>query len=199
MRDLEDLLPKVLPSAPGCSEPLIIEHLREAAIKLCERTRCWRDMDTIETTGEEDEILCVPGFANLFELEWARFNDQELEARPFDVDMLFHDEGMPKYITQASPNSVSISPPAKGRLSLSMFLSPAQHADQIPAFIVERFGRALGDGALSTLLMLPDQTFTNPQLGALFGNSFKAVLDRNFAFNVRGQQRGRKRTRPNFF
>lgn len=37
-----DLLPKVLPSVPGCPQPLAVQHIRDAAIRACERTLAWR-------------------------------------------------------------------------------------------------------------------------------------------------------------
>lgn len=37
-----DLLPKVLPSVPGCPQPLAVQHVRDAAIRVCERTLMWR-------------------------------------------------------------------------------------------------------------------------------------------------------------
>lgn len=41
-RAFTDLLPKVLPSVPGCPQPLAIQHIRDAAIRTCERTLAWR-------------------------------------------------------------------------------------------------------------------------------------------------------------
>lgn len=41
-RAFTDLLPKVLPSAPGCPQPLAVQHIRDAAIRVCERTLAWR-------------------------------------------------------------------------------------------------------------------------------------------------------------
>lgn len=37
-----DLLPKVLPSVPGCPQPLAVQHIRDSAIRVCERTLAWR-------------------------------------------------------------------------------------------------------------------------------------------------------------
>lgn len=37
-----DLLPKVLPSVPGCPQPLAVQHIRDAAVRVCERTLAWR-------------------------------------------------------------------------------------------------------------------------------------------------------------
>jgi hypothetical protein len=36
------LLPKVLPNVPGCPQPLALQHIRDAAIRVCERTLAWR-------------------------------------------------------------------------------------------------------------------------------------------------------------
>lgn len=199
MREIEDLLPQVLPYAPGCAEPTAIQHLRDAAERLCMRTRCWRHIDTFKTQGSEHEILCVPSYADLFEIEWARFNDRELEPKTPAGDMLFHDCGDPRYITQVNPTCVSIEPNAVGELTISMFLKPSLTADVLPSFMFSEFARALGDGALSTLLLIPNQPFTNPQMAAVFEGKFQNVLDRNFAYNLRGQQRARKRTNPNYF
>lgn len=41
-RAFTDLLPKVLPSVPGCPQPLAVQHIRDAAIRTCERTLGWR-------------------------------------------------------------------------------------------------------------------------------------------------------------
>jgi len=37
-----DFLPKVLPNVPGCPQPLAVQHIRDAAIRVCERTLAWR-------------------------------------------------------------------------------------------------------------------------------------------------------------
>lgn len=220
MREIEDLLPQVMPYAHGCAEPVAVQHLRDAAIRLCERTRCWRHIDTFNTKhhhGYDDhdcshehnrhhnhysiqnEIMAVPNGASLFEIEWARYDCRMLETKTPVGDMMFHDCGEPRYITQVNPSCIAIEPRGHGgELTVSMFLKPSQDTDQIPSFMIEQFARALADGALSTLLLLQNQPFSNPQMAMLFESKFQAVLDRNFAFNLKGQQRARPRTKPNF-
>ena len=201
MREIDELLPYVMPYAPGCAEPTAVQHLREAVIRFCERTRCWRFIDTFQTTGEHHEILAVPSDAVLFEIEWAKFNERELEAVSPQAATWHNQDGYtePRYITQVNPNCVSLEPHAVGELVISMFLKPAPTALEIPAFMICDFGRALADGALATLLLLPNQPFTNPQLAMVFETKFQQALDRNFALNMRGQQRAAKRTKSNNF
>ena len=203
MREIEDLLPHVMPYAPGCAEPTAIQHLRDAAVRFCERTRCWRHIDRFKTDTHHHQIMAVPSQAVLYEIEWAKFGERhELEARTPDVED-WHREGdeaysYPRYISQVNPTCVSIEPHVVGDLSISMFLKPSPTTDMLPDFLVSHFGRAMGDGALATLLLLPNQPFTNPQMAAIFEGKFQAAMDKNFDFNLRGQQRARKRTRPNF-
>lgn len=198
MRDIEDLFRKVAPYAANCPEPVMVEHIREAAIRLCERTRCWRFTDTFQTTGDETEIVCTPPYASLWEIEEARFDDRKLERSKQHAEMMMADLGAPQYLTQLAHNSVSLQPRGQGSLWISMFLKPSQNADQLPDILVDEFGTAIGHGALSTLLLIPNEPFTNPQQGIYYGQLFQSVLDRNFAYNVRGQQRAPVRTRANF-
>lgn len=198
-REIEMLAPKILQHATGCPEPTIIEHVRDAAVLLCQRTRCWRDIDEFTTAGYgEEEIPAIAPYAALFEIEKAWFNDHELEARKHGHDMLFHDEGLPKYFTQASPNSVLIEPRMIGNLKLSMFLRPSENAEVLPQFFFDQFPRELAEGALATILMLPNQPYSDPSRAVFYDQRFSAALDRNFAFNMRGQQRAAKRTRPSY-
>lgn len=177
----------------------MVEHIREAAIRLCERTRCWRHTDTFDTAGDEAEIICVPPYAALWEIEEARFDNRKLERTRIDSDILMLGEGMPQSITQFNYNSIALQPRGRGALWLSMFLKPSQDADMLPDILVDQFGTAIGHGALSSLLLLPNEPFTNPQQGMFYLQQFSAVLDRNFAYNTRGQQRAAVRTRARFF
>ncbi len=41
-RTFASLVPRVNSSTPGCPQPTIIQHIRDAAIRVCERTLAWR-------------------------------------------------------------------------------------------------------------------------------------------------------------
>lgn len=198
MREAEDFFRWVVPYARAVSDPVASRHIIDAARDFCEATRCWREVDEIAVSGEEAEVVCVPPYASLFEIEAASF-----DGRPLDrVAWLDTDStgGLPSQITQAQPQSVSIAPRgACGMLSISMFLEPAQDADVLPDFLFEQFGQSIAKGALASLLLLPDQPFTNPGLATLNAQMFGQAKDRNFAHNRRGQQRAPLRTRPQYF
>jgi len=41
-RTFTSLLPKLSPHVPGCPQPLMVQSIRDAAIRICERTLMWR-------------------------------------------------------------------------------------------------------------------------------------------------------------
>lgn len=41
-RTFASVVPRVLTSAPGCPQPLVVQHIRDAAIRVCERSLMWR-------------------------------------------------------------------------------------------------------------------------------------------------------------
>lgn len=202
MRQIEDLLQFVLPYAPGCAEPTAVQHLIMAATTFCERTRCWRHVDTFTTNDDCHQIMAVPGQALLHEIQWAKFNEKDLEPVVPKSDN-YHTNtddtySEPRYITQVNPTCISIEPHAEGELTVSMYLKPAHTADMLPDFMISHYGYDLAHGALSTLLLIPNQPFTNPQMAIAFDVKFNQALDKNFDLNLRGQQRARKRTRGSY-
>lgn len=207
MRDIEELLRHVMPLAPACPEPVAIEHIRNAAIDFCTRTSLWRETDHIDKADGDLEIICVPPYATLHRIERALFDGQLLEpiTYPDAMDMIARqhnnhgDQGRPRYISQAQPDSVRILPRGLGRLDISMVLKPHQDAEQLPDFLVDHHGRTLAAGALSTLLMLVNQPFTNPGLASIQLQIFERDITNQFAMYLRGQQRARLRTKPSYF
>jgi hypothetical protein len=41
-RTFASLVPKISPSVPGCPQPTMIQYIRDAAIRVCERSLAWR-------------------------------------------------------------------------------------------------------------------------------------------------------------
>jgi len=201
MREIADMMRLVLPFAPGCPEPVAVQYLREAAITFCERTRIWRASDKFNVQGGCDEVLCTPSYAQIYEIERAWFNDRDLEPAPYGgFDRHEYRDALPRYITQASPESVRLVPGAleEGVLTLSLFLKPSQDAEDLPDILTEH-ERVIADGALNRILLIPNQPFTSPDMAAAYGQSFQSGLDRLFNLNVRGKQRAPVRIRGRYF
>lgn len=196
MRDLADFLRWVMPYATACPEPVAESHILDAAREFCAATKCWRFVDTIDVPAEACEILCVPPDATLHEIERAQFNGQPLD--PIAYADMRDAAGEPSHFTQIDLNSVRIMPHKAGQLSISVFLQPAPHADQLPDFIYDRYGKTIADGALAAILELPGQPYTDPGAAAARRGRFNQAKDSNFNISLRGQQRAPVRTRSRF-
>lgn len=199
MRMLDAFYAWVMPYAPACAEPTADTHIIAAARDFCQATRCWREKDCIDISGDEDEILCVPPYASLMEIEAASIDGRPLHRVQF-ADARLGECGEPEQITQIQPNSIALAPRGRcgGKLSVSMFLMPAQNAQVVPDFLHEQYGQIIAQGALSTLLAIPEQPFSNGSLATYNAGLFQRAKDARFNLNVRGQQRASVRTRPRF-
>lgn len=227
MIPISSFFPLVKPYAPACPDPVAEQMIRLAAIEFCERTRCWRHIVQRRISGFDDgcrggPIRILPPYATIFEFEFAYFNGSKLDALQFsEVDVAAPGQenefiGFPAHITQTEPNTVMIipAPDASGTLNMSIFLKPVgsdewsgssydQEEDDdlnvLPDFLLIQQGEAITHGALSRILALPKQSYSNPEQAEFYRLSFKDKCDTRFQSNLRGQQRAQPRSKAIWF
>lgn len=206
MKPLDDILTSIMPYAPGCALPTAYFGIRQAAIEFCERTRMWRFEDELTVTATDPDDVLVPSGAVVHEIEAAWFNDRLLAPKTtdwLDVHMptwrTGEPSGEPSYITQTDPNTIRLVPKQAGTLRLSLLLKPAQDADELPDFMVDQYRETIAHGALGRILLIPNQSFTNVEMGAAFGAAFQSKLNSLSAKGSTGQQRAPLRTRASTF
>lgn len=206
MKPLDEFLQHINIYAPGCAAPTAYFGIRQAAIRFCERTRLWRFEDYFEVQGTESESMFAPSGSVVNDIEAAWFDGQKLEPKTVDWLDVNYDgwrdgsmTGQPKYITQTEPNTLRVVPAAPGTVKLSLILKPAQDCDELPDFMADQFREVIANGALSYILIIPNQSFTNPDMANGFGATFQGDLARLATAGSTGQQRARVRTRGSFF
>jgi hypothetical protein len=205
MKPLDELLPALLPYTPGCPEPLAVSGLRQAAMAFCEQTRLWRDTST-QSVSPHQEVL-VPFGAQLRAVISARFDGRKVEAVALsELDRRYPHQDWrelegsePRYLTQVTGNRLQLVPASSGELLMTLELLPGFDADELPAFIIDRYSSVLVDGALGYLLQVPGQPFSNPELAIMYERRFQQALDRHAANAVRGQMRSPLRTKSQLF
>lgn len=202
MAYLSDFLPSVMQHASACPDPTAEKAVRAAAIELCERTRCWRLLDDHALPAGWSSAIPVstPTGSRLHEVERAWFDSRELDRATY-TDFPQRDDiiGTPSHFTQAQRGEVLVWGQGEaGTLRLSLFLKPSNAADEVPDFLLEDHLDDIAAGALGRILLVPEQTWSNPNLGSFFQMKFDAACNKNFASNIRGQQRASARTRARF-
>jgi hypothetical protein len=204
MKPLDDLLPSILPYAPSCAAPTAYFGIRQAAIEFCERTRLWKFEDEFEVVETDDDQLLAPADAVIHEIDEVRFDDIPLEPKTTQwldeqCSGWREDTGTPSYLTQLEPNILRLVPRGTGTVNLSVWLKPSQDADELPDFIVDQHRETIAHGALARILLIPNQSFSNPNMAAAFAQMFQAKLDALSAKGYTGQQRAPMRTKATFY
>lgn len=207
MRDLYELAPHVMPWAPTCPEPLMIQYLREAAIEFCRRTRSWRSEEIYKLTSADQDVNLVTCCDSIIhEIERVRYREdshcvwqQPLTAISYEeADDWQGGDAVPMHFTQRLPNTLRVCPFSVGEIRVTLFLKPDQQAQTIPDYIAEQYPQVIAAGALAKILMLPGYDFAEPTQAMMYQTMFNEACDRHFRDNLRGQQRAPIRTRPSY-
>ncbi|TRW94923.1 hypothetical protein FNJ84_17680 [Paracoccus sp. M683] len=208
---LNTLLPLILPKATNCPPSVAAQQARMAAIEFCERTRCWRQVSTVTVTGPNEALTVAPPEAAIYEIESASFGEGDTPLYPTQhTDLLGMRTGRPAYITQVSPNQVTIFPFDQAvDLDISLFLKPRvedeygtdpldplfNRYDVVPDWMLTQHGHRLVDGALGRILAIPNQPWTDMARAGYHAGLFNDACNAKFHQQVRGQQRARARSR----
>lgn len=207
------LLPMIMSYVATCPDFTAERAIRQAAITFSERSRAWRHVSTHALVGG-GHVLIAPPHTAIHEIEYASWNGRKLTPVQFST-VEGPSEGLPAYITQVSPNEVTMlpalgpGPHAENLLEISVFLKPLATSavgldaddplhdlnDVIPDFYVSIHGTTLANGALGLIHAIPDQPWSDPQRAAYYTQAFNTACDNAFTQNLRGQQRARLRTR----
>ena len=207
MKSLDAFAASIAQYAPGCPEPTLFFGVRQAASEFCERTRLWRFDDEFQVTFDDAEGIVAPYGAEIHEVEAVSFNGQPLDPKTtawLDENMrgwrtAGQVTGLPHYFTQTEPDTIRLVPFMAGTLGLHVWLKPSQEADQLPDWMANQHRETIAHGALSRILLMPSQAFTNPELAIVFGNSFQSKLDGLSNKGFTGQQRAPMRSKATYF
>ena len=207
MTELDVFLPNIRLYAPGVADPTAYFAIRQAAIEFCERTRVWRFEDEFNVTEDDAEGLFAPGGSVILDIDGVWFDGKKLKPKtPKQLDDTMpawrsgaeKPTGDPSYVTQTAPNTITLVPFRAGSVKLSLFLKPAQDAEELPDFLADQYRETIAWGALARILLIPNQSFTNPEMGAAFGQVFQQKMDGKSTIGITGQQRAPVRTRASF-
>ena len=207
MKSLDAFAASIKVYAPGCADPTMYFGIRQAAIEFCERTRLWRFDDEFQVSFDDAEGISAPYGAEIHEIEAVSFNGQPLDPKTtgwLDEHMrgwrtAGQVTGVPHYFTQTEPDTIRLVPFMAGTLGLHLWLKPAQDADQLPDWMVEQHRETIAHGALARILLIPNQSFTNPEMGMVFANAFQSKLDGLSNKGFTGQQRAPVRSKATYF
>lgn len=219
-RPLRDILPLVVPQAPGVSEWAAEQALRIAASEFCTVTRIWREILTV-TVDEEDEAIVAPSSVALHEIESAHWQDgtpltpvRFAATSPEDRSDQGTTAQAPQWITQKAHNTITVIPFATGDVTLSAILKPAEGPEfgvlvgggtaqdaqnVIPEFMHQQYANTIADGALGRLLLQPQTEWHDPTRAAFHQLKFQQASERLSNRQIKGQHRATRGSTPQWF
>lgn len=200
MTPWSDLLPHVLPYAPGCPDPVAEFHLRLAAQDFCARTHVWQaTMDPIAVTqaaGFGPYDLNLPTRAELLKLQSATMDGREIDVLPESAlpnDWRDNPSAIRDCVFTLDRLTVQVVPvyEASRTLVIKGSFAPADNADGLDDEIGRFYRDAIAAGALERILLLP--AYSNPGLAMLKGEAFKAAIGKTVIKVGRGHSSFRPR------
>jgi len=105
--------PKVATSVPGCPQPIILDYIRDAAIRSCERTMLWRYTQPVFELlpGVHEYIYNKPDNTDVHVLFDAIMNDRPLYKYTLEQALAQHPEWADLYSGEDPSVLWSLTPP----------------------------------------------------------------------------------------
>jgi len=167
--DWRSFVPLVRMSTVKCPISAMIAKIRDAAREFCARSRVWVIVsDTADLyAGEEVYGLRPPSGVDFCDVLTVRHKGRRIEVRtPEQWRALgYASADTPQYFTVTEPGLVRLYPVPNedqaGVLLVEVVAQPSVKSTQAPAFLLNRYGSIIAQGALARLLLIPDRPWTD--------------------------------------
>jgi hypothetical protein len=184
MRAFSTLAPKVATSLPECPHPLIVQHIRDAARRVCERSLAWwyEEPPFALTPGERRYTFPKPVDTEVQAVMAAALDGQPVHvapvspAAPVRANLSVVDPGQPRVLTQVSAHEFIVLPPPDSEkvytLHLVYALKPARGAQEMDEQVFDMLELPIMHYALQTLLVIPDKPWTDREVATYHARQF---------------------------
>jgi hypothetical protein len=203
--EFADCLKRILPYVPGCPDQTALVHLRDAAVEFCTQSLAWR-AELTATTVAGVATYTIPLPAGSLLVKMLQFDvggdtrggmpgpsrGRDLRRGTYSRDVAWTDDRA----------TVTLNPPPSTSgetVTLYVALKPSDEAETLPLELWQHHAKTLEHGALGTLMAMPTQPWSNPQLAGFNDDRFKTRTDSAASAAARGHSRATGRTKPFLF
>jgi len=186
-RLFSDMVNRLSPSAPGAPQPVLVTHIRDAAIEACERTLAWRyELPGVAlASGTASYAYGAPADTEVHAIITSAINGVNapsitLEAThrlyPKYPDNSASELSAPRYIVHIDPDTFYAAPIPDGVLTYTadMFvaLKPLRTATGMDQATMDDLENVIIHGALQQLLVMPERTWSDKELAAYHAKQY---------------------------
>lgn len=184
----ERLFNQTLVHVPNCPEPTVLVAVRDAVIEFCTDTLVLtRRFDPLSVEANEPTVLvdAPAGYDVLQVVGPIYFNGRRLVAKSgYEEDWNTQDWAAltaeePKEYVCFAPNEITLIPTptvsADNAITGRAAYAPNHTSTRADSLVVDGYRHAISQGALSRLLAIPDQPYTNVEKAMVYGKMFGAA------------------------
>lgn len=181
MSYVDELLPQVLPAAPGCLDITARRAIRTSAMEFYRDSEAWRytteGSAVIEGLKEVD--LSLPAGTSLARVYWARLGNKDLKGvserwiarddqrgEPSEFAVV---SGSRRLLVYPMPNQTNAVPGIVAHVALV----PGLETDDINTELLSRHRMAIVYGAIRTLLATPGSPWTDVNLAMQYAGMYE--------------------------
>lgn len=170
--------PYVLPHVIGCPNPTVDHALRNAAREFCLRSKAWEEPAEFEGDGASNRFdFDLPSQTELVQVARASVAGKDLDI--FGADLLPPDWGtVPPcdglYHLNDEEYLVFPVPPAGAQVSVTLSVRPGPFGPGVGDAVFVSHVEAIAAGALSRLLKMPRQPWTDLEQAAISLGQFES-------------------------
>lgn len=199
-RTFMSLVNRLAPSVPGCPQPIIEQHVRDAAIEACERTLAWR--------YEQPVTRLTPGvyeypYNNPLQTEVHAFITATVNGSPLDpvtLEQLYakypnwpsldpDQRADPRVICQLDPDNYTLAPiPDAAKtydLKMIIILKPLRTATGMDKSVFDDLENVIMHGALQHLLVMPNKNWSDRELATYHAKQYLSkITERRARANI---------------
>lgn len=182
--NFDTLVYKVAPIAQGCPQPTIIQHIRDAAIKTCERTLSWRyevpEFSLVADTA--DYSYNTPSGSQVHAVFEVLLNDNYLSRLTLEQALSLYPDSdttsEPRAICQLSADKFRVLPTPDDEdtyeMRLLVALKPTRSSDGMDSVVLDELEDVIVHGALQSLLLIPNSHWTDLELASYHARQYLA-------------------------
>lgn len=188
--DFTPFLARVVAAAPGMPDVAAHSYLRDAAIRFCEASG-WLEREVVMpmACGVRDYPVVPADCERVVRVVTVSINGDTLRPRR---DIL--ETGCGFRVEALETLDVTVWVDRDGdacdTLRVRYVAAPRHDACRLDDRLADEWGRALVEGALADVLLLPGHPFSDPRLAAVYGQRFDAAILRARTRRLRGRTGG---------
>jgi len=188
--NLSDFVNGVMQHVSGCPKNLVIEEVRNAAIRLCEDSTIWRDdIPAGDITADVDDYTITPPagtrvmtLISLLYDDLTMYPKTEEELDHLDDGWRTGRPGDPNYFVLLAPDRVKFNRIPEKTISnglvAKVVLKPTNTATTVADILFYDWFEAIKHGALERLLRIPKKPWSDIKLSMFHGKHFNFQIQR---------------------